>query len=516
VPGYIWNGTTTGPYLDGLDGQTRYYRIGVATGDYTSGTVGAALTFTSGTQSGVVEITAYTSATSVSARVLSDVGSTSATTIWSEGSWSDFQGWPTAVRFHEGRLWWAGQNGLFGSVSDNFYSMSADVIGESGPINRTIGSGPVDTINWIMSVGRMIIGAQGAEWSVKSSAFDTPLTPTDFSIRPASTQGSGGVDALRIDQRVVFLDRTSIKLFEMVFDIQSYDYGSHDITAIVPELGLPSIVRIDIQRKPDTRFHCVRSDGTVMLGVRDAVEDVMSWQDIETDGLIEDVVILPGVVGSTEDQVYYVVNRTINGSTVRHLEKWAKETECRGSTLNKQADAHITFTNSPASTTISGLTHLIGESVIVWQDGVDAQDSSGDIKTFTVAAGGTITVDTAATTGIVGLSYTATWKSAKLGMQPSVMQSILTEHKRINALGLVAAWIHAKGLKFGPDFDNLDNMPVMEDGAAVTATSTRTTYDHERIPFPTTWDTDSRLCLQAEAPRPCTVLACVIDMEVST
>jgi len=31
------------------------------------------------------------------------------------------------------------------------------------------------------------------------------------------------------------------------------------------------------------------------------------------------------------------------------LEKWAKETECRGGTLNKQADAFLTY--SGASTT---------------------------------------------------------------------------------------------------------------------------------------------------------------------
>jgi len=52
----------------------------------------------------------------------------------------------------------------------------------------------------------------------------------------------------------------------------------------------------------------------------------------------------PGRDRSTEDQVYYVVNRTINGATVRYLEKWAKETDCRGGTLNKQADAFIIFT----------------------------------------------------------------------------------------------------------------------------------------------------------------------------
>lgn len=284
VPGEVWNGNVTGPYIDGLDGQTRYYRIGVKTSNYTSGTVQAALTYTSGTLVGIARITGFGNNLSVSAQVLSDIGSTSATAIWSEGTWSDLRGWPTAGKLHEGRLWWAGQNGLFGSISDNYFSMDENVIGDAGPINRTIGSGPVDTINWIASLQRLLLGAQGTEFTVKSSAFDTPLTPTDFTIKPASTNGSGNVDAVRMDQRAVYVDRTGVKVYELVFDIQTYEYSSNDLTAIVPELGVPGISRIAIQRKPDTRVHCVRSDGTVMLGVIDKVEDVLAWVNIVPNG----------------------------------------------------------------------------------------------------------------------------------------------------------------------------------------------------------------------------------------
>ncbi len=515
VPGGVWGGNVSGPYLDGLDGQTRYYRIGVATGDFTSGTVNGTLTFTSGTLAGVVRITAYTSNTSVSAQVLSDIGSTSATAIWSEGSWSSRSGYPTSIKLHEGRLWWAGQNGLFGSISDNYYSYDENFEGDAGAINRTIGSGPVDVINNIVSLQRMILMAQGAEYSVKSSAFDTPLTPTDFTIKAASTQGSTNVDSVRIDQRAAFVDRSGIKVFELVFDLQTYEYSSNDLTAVVPELGLPKIVRIGLQRKPDTRIHCVRSDGTVMLAVLDKVEDVLAWVEVNKngDGEVVDVVVLPGQVGSTEDQVYYAVRRTVNGSSVCYWEKWAKETECRGGTLNKQAESFIVFTNSPASTTVA-VPHLVGEDVVVWQDGFCPEDSDGVPKTFTVSASGTIALDTAATTGVVGLSYISQWQSSKLGLQQSLAEAMLNQHKKLSHLGVVGAWLHPKGIKFGPDFDNLDDMPAVEGGTAINQNTVRTQYDEEPIPFPGTWDTDARLCIQAQAPRPATLLALIPDMEM--
>lgn len=522
VPGEVWNGNVTGPYLDGLDGQTRYYKLGVATGDYTSGTVQASLGFTSGTLDGIVRITGFTSNLVVTARVLSDIGTTSATAIWREGSWSDLRGFPTSVLLQEGRLWWAGQNGLFGTISDSYFSMDEDVTGDSGPINRTIGSGPVDTINWIMGLQRIILGAQGAEFAVKSSAFDTPLTPTDFTIKQASTQGSGAVDCIKIDQRGVFVDRTSIKVFEVVFDIQTYEYSSNDITAIVPELGSPGIVRMDVQRKPDTRIHCVRSDGTVMVSVADKIEDVLCWIEVTSDGadgLIEDVVVLPAEVGSTEDQVYYVVKRSVNGATVRYLEKWAKETECRGTSsadtaLNKQADSFVVYDGSPA--TVLSVPHLIGEDVVVWADGVDLSPGApGSQTTYTVGGGGTITVASPVENAVIGLPYTAQWQSAKLGIQASLALSPLNERKRINHLGLVGAWLHPKGIQFGPDFDNMNDLPEIENGTTVPPNTIRISYDQDPIVFPGVWDPDARLCIQAQAPRPATILAMVPDFVVS-
>lgn len=498
---------------DGFDNQIVFYRIGVKTGNYVAGTITVDLSIVGvGSIRGVARITAFSSATSVSAEVLSDLGNATATAIWSEGSWSDFRGWPTAVRLNEGRLGWFGRNGAWLSVSDSFESFDPDTVGDSGPINRTIGSGPVDVINWALSLQRLILGAQGAELSAKSSSLDEPLTPTNFNIKTASTQGSSAVEPGVIDKRGVFVDRSGLKVFEVSFDAQSYDYGSSDLTLLVPELGSPGITRLGIQRKPDTRIHCVRSDGVAMVAIFDKVEDVLCWLTVSTDGLIEDVVILPGANGSTDDQVYYLVNRTINGATVRYLEKWAKETECRGGTLNKQADSFILYSGAPTAT-ITGLSSLEAKAVIVWGDGVDLSPGTSSQTTYTVT-GGQITLPTAVSNAVIGLPYTGQWKSAKLGLQVSLASSTLTQQKRISHMGLVMAYVHPLGLQFGPDFDHLDDLPGIEQGAPVDPAAIRTAYDEQEHIFPGIWTTDARLCLQAMAPRPVTVLAAVPDLEI--
>ena len=520
VSGQTWT-TSVMPvstaYDDTLLNQQIYYRMGIKTGDYSSAdSVTGTLRYNAGSQRGIVRISAVATSLSASAEVITELGATSATDIWQEGIWSSFQGYPTSVRLHEGRLWWFGRRWLIGSVSDDFVSFDETVFGSSGPIVRTLGSGPVDVINWALSLERLIIGAEGREISVRSSAFETPLTPIDTNLKDLSTQGSAAIEAYEIDQNGIFVHRNGIKIYEIGVSTDSVsgrvNYSSADLMELVPELGAVGIVRMDIQRQPDTRIHCVLTDGTALIGVYSAAEKILSWQTVSTDGLIEDVVILPAVVNTTEDQVYYLVNRTVNGSTVRYLEKWAKETECRGAASSKNSDSHIAATIGGPSLVVSGLDHLEGESVVAWGDAEPYLDSNDDPQTFTVSSG-KITLPTAAATTVVGLAYTGQWKSTKLGTALSIIQTLLGSRKRIGHIAFMLAYTSRAGFQFGPAFDRLDDMPKIEKGT--TADSLYSAYDEQMIPFPSTWTPDLRLCLQAKSPMPATVMAVAMEVETT-
>jgi hypothetical protein len=514
-----WTADTTSTYNDTLNNQIVYYRL-ILTTRVAPDNVTMQLRIGSGSIRGIVRVTGYTNSTTVSAAVITSLGGTDPTADWQEGMWSHLTGWPTSVRLHEGRLWWAGLNGIWGSISDAYDSMDETFVGSAGPINRTVGSGPVDTINWLLSLKGMILGAQGAEWVVRASSLDEPLTPTNFNIKGGSTQGSGGVEAVKIDQSGCFVNRSGMRVYDLSFSLRDYDYTATDMMQLCPEIGQPGIVRMDVQRQPYTRLHCIRSDGTAVVAVTDRVEEVLAWVPITTDGVIEDVAVLPAIEGDTDDQVYYVVRRTINGATVRYIEKWAQESQCTGGALNCQADSYVSYSGAPTYT-VTGLDHLNGKQVVVWADGADV----GTIDTarpwtqrYTVT-GGVITLATAASNVVVGLPYTAQFKSAKLGIVVDG-GSPLSQQKKGFHIGLVLVDTHRKGLKFGPTLDDtgslcMDDMPSVEDGTAVTS-EVISDYDQNRIEFPGIWTTDMRVCLQAQAPRPCTVLAITLEEEQNT
>lgn len=494
---------------DGLANQIIFYRIGVGS-TYTSGSPACTLNYASGGLTGVVRITGSTGSTTASAIVLDSLGSTAATELWEEGEWSTLRGFPSAVTLHEGRLWWAGKSKIWGSVSDAFESFNPDTEGDSGPINRSIATGGVDTVQWLRSLGRLIVGTESRELQAKTGSIDEPLTPTNFNLRDISGQGSAPVQAVKLDTGLLFVQTSKTRVMQTVYASDILDYKTLHRTILVPEIGEPSIARMAVQRQPDTRVHCVRgdTDGTVAMLIDDPIEEVSAWVDIASTaaaGFIEDVAILPGA-GLGEDQVYYVVRRTINGTVQRYLEKFAFESQARGGSSNRMADSFVIYNGT--ATTIISATHLAGSSVIAW-------GATADLGSYTCSSSlGQVTLSQATTYACVGLPYEAWYKSAKLAYATEHGTALL-QRKRVNHLGLALAYTHAQGLQYGPSTNStdLDSLPLMEAGTSISTDVVNATYDYDTVEFNGEWNTDSRIVLRAVAPRPCTVLGAVIQIE---
>lgn len=307
----------------------------------------------------------------------------------------------------------------------------------------------------------------------------------------------------KLDSSLIYVQSSKTRIINLSYDSSLYDYRGSDLSLIAPEVGQPSVTKIAVQRQPDTRIHCMRSDGSVAILVFNEIEQVQCWVEYETDGAVEDILIFPG---DDEDIVYYLVDRpNSSGTSQYYLEKWAKESECQGGTTNKQADSFITYSGS-STTSITGLDHLEGLEVVAWGDGA----YNG---TYTVSSG-SITLDTAVSEAVVGLGYTATFESAKLAYAAG-LGSALTQLKRVSQIGLILRNTHATGIKYGPDSSNLDDIP--KDDLPLASGSPDedhvfSDYDKVMFSFDGTWDTDPRVYLQAQAPKPCTVLAAVIGL----
>jgi hypothetical protein len=480
---------------------TAWYRFGFTA--YTSGYATVGFTYGGGGGRGEGRIISVNSPTSANIEITNLFEGYYPGYKWRTGEWSPGYGWPSAVTIHDGRLFWFGRDKVWGSISDDYINFDETNVTAAGPINRSFGSGPFANVNWAMSLTRLLVGRDASVASIRSSSFDAPLTPTDFTIRDCSSKGTARLKPVKVDDKAIYVDKSGRRVYELAFSNDSGDYADRDLTRLNLDIGMQGFVDMAVQRQPDTRVHLVRGDGQAAVLVYDAADQVVAWYRIETDGDIENVCVLPG---DQEDAVYYVIKRTINGATKRYVEKFAQITECIGSTVSKLADSHVNYAGV-ATTTISGLDHLEGEEVVVWGDGKD-------VGAYTVSGGAITGLTTAVTSATVGLSYEAKFLSAKLAYAAKLGTAI-NQSKRISQVGLVLLNTHYQGLEVGPDFDTMDQLPVIEEGTETPVDTIWSEYDAPMNAFNGTWKTDTRIALRATAPRPATVMAVSFNIQTN-
>lgn len=496
-----------------------WYKLGFEDGTYTSGTVTLDVGYRGWGGSGIGRITAYNSATSVDVEILTNYFDTIPSTDWRLGEWSENYIWPSAVALAEGRLWWSGSDRLWGSVSDDYENFNDETEGDSGPISRSIATDGVNTTQWIVALQRLVIGTNGSVAVCKSTNFDEPITPTNFTIKSSSETGSAPVDPLKFDSRLIYVEKSGTALMEATYDGSINDYNITQLSKLATDLFSGGIKTMAVQRRPDNRLWVVMDDGSCVCVVYEPLEEVLAFIPIDTDGTFESVAVLPA---TTQDRVYFVVNRTIDSATVRYIEKMALDTEVRPSTTCKVMDAFASGTNSPASTTINVGTHLEAESVVVWADGAPLTEVDEDgytvPLTYTVNGSGNITVASEVTDWVAGLPYSARYKSARLAYGASRGTAML-QKKKVTHIGMILTDFVRAGIRYGSQFDNTERpmypLPPLVDGVAADAIVLSDVKDETMFSFPGEWNTDSRVCIEWQSPFTATVMGLVYGVETN-
>lgn len=501
-----------------------YYRLAARPGATIVGSITASLSYQGGNKTGIFRLTGVASSTSASAEVIRQLGDTNFTDDWREGAWSDAASWPSSVAFHDGRIWWAGLDKVYGSVSDDYYNYDPATEGDSGPIVRSVATGPVEGIGWMLPLQRLVVGTASAEVSIRSSSFDEPLTPTAFTARNASTVGSSPVQAIAVDSTGIFVQRNKSKIFELVYDVEINDYSSREITRLNQDICKPGVAQVAVQRQPDTRVFFVKEDGKLSMLVYDRADAVSGLCRLETDGEFQSIAILPT---GEEDDVYFVVERTINSVTKRYIEKFASTDELQGGEESWLVDSAVRFQSVSPTTTVTGLTHLIGKQVVVYyqrfggyqndafQDDAFQVTNEGAAEprtTYTVNGSGEISLDFAVTDIIIGLPYEARFKSVKLAYG-STAGTALTQKKRVDHLALLGVNTAPDGLRIGRDFDNMTKLSSIYKGKALEPYYIVSEWDYDATAFGGKYDTDSRVCIKAVSPYPATIAGMVIHLQ---
>jgi hypothetical protein len=472
---------------------------------------------------GYVKITGYTSATVVSATVVGTLHNpVGATKNWRFGAWSNTTGWPACVTFFQERLVFANtsnqpqtiwmscsgdyENFMPSGVPGGTYPTADSTVNDDNAITYTIASNKVNAIRWLDATSNLVIGTAGAEWIAKQASTADPLSPTNIQVLQQTTYGSDAVPVRRIGTAALFVQRSGRKIRELQYNFDVDAYIAKDISILSEHLFTENNYTVDnaFQSEPDSIYWVAMQSGRLLGMTYLKEQEVVGFHQHEFGGafsggiaVCESVACIPNV-GATSDSLYVIIKRTINGSTKRYIEVVTDAfAPVNSSDKNDMwfVDSGLKYSGA-ATSTITGLTHLIGQTVAVVANGANR-------STAVVNGSGQITLSRSATNVIVGLPYTSRIQTLPLegGGQAGTAQG---KQARISAVTL--RLLNSLGFQAGESETNLDRKEFRQAGDPMDSSPPLYTGD-KQISLNQSYTTDRSFWIVQDLPYPLTVLS---------
>ena len=334
-----------------------------------------------------------------------------------EDTWSASKGWPRTVTFHQGRLYFGGSksrpNTIFASRVARFFDFNPGETLDDDAIVATLATDSVNAITGLFAGRDLQIFTKGGEFFISQASLD-PITPNNIVVSTATRRGAKeGIKPVGAESGTLFIQRAGKALREFLFSDVELSYISNNISLLSSHL-LKSPSDMALRKATST------DDGDLLLIVNEqdgslATYSILRGQNViapslcTVDGTFEKVAV-------DVDTIYFVVKRTINGSTVYYIEAFNDDNTTDSNVL-------LIGASLPGTTTVTGLNHLEGKTVKVIVDDVMQNEK--------VVSSGQIIIDSVPTAYIeIGLDYIPEVKTLPVELKLS-SGNIIAQRKRI-------------------------------------------------------------------------------------
>lgn len=198
------------------------------------------------------------------------------------------------------------------------------IVQDDDAIGFDVASDDYDEIRSLVQMRQLLAFTQSGVYAIAGFQGE-PLSPTSVDIRQhgARPGGASWVTPAVAGDAVLYVQDKGSSVRELFYDATFDAYRDSDVSWFATHLfdGY-TVVACAYQGYPNFTWWGVRSDG-LLLGFtyfRTGDGVVMGWHQHPVDGAVEWVEVTPE---GTEDFVNVVVRRTVNGATVRYVERMA-------------------------------------------------------------------------------------------------------------------------------------------------------------------------------------------------
>lgn len=315
---------------------------------------------------GLLVITNYISGSTVDARVVrmmtSDVPSQAGAWILNQGIWNEENGYPRCGAFFQQSLVIGGSPAFPHTVAKSAIGLPFSFelgVNDDDAFLYTLDVSEFDPILHMAKVGsQLLVLTSGSEYTL-TGGVETPMTPTNTQVNSPSDYGCNSVKPLRVDNDIVFINRTGRKYRALGYELQRDSFASPDLTKLSEHITVSGIVDMSYQQEPESIIWAVRNDGTMVTMCIDRAEGILAFsRQVPTAGTsYESVEVIPG--DDFLDEVWCVVN---TGSG-RYIESFDRQTPYG-------LVSAVSESANPAKTTFEGLDHLEGQTVEIVGDDI--------------------------------------------------------------------------------------------------------------------------------------------------
>jgi hypothetical protein len=215
-------------------------------------------------------------------------------------------------------------------------------------------------IQWVFGQKELMIGAQTLEYI---AIADGIYAPNDLGVALHSSHGSAHVQPVALGPNVVFAADGGSRVRAMAASSLDQGYVAQDLTLWHPDLCGSGIKRIVRMRNPHQMVVVLLNNGELALLHIEPYAEITGWSRLNLNANIKDICVIPDENGL--DTLFMVVRRKVNGATKLYLEAIPNWTHDR--VLDYMGSAVVRADGVPSST-VGGLTHLMGENVQVVGD----------------------------------------------------------------------------------------------------------------------------------------------------
>lgn len=235
--------------------------------------------------------------------------------------------YPSCGTFFEQRLVVAGSDNnpqrINGSVQGDYENFISDTGEDDYAVQFDIISGKLDRIRWLVGQQQLMWGTSGGVGRMTGSSGGA-LTQSNVDSKKQITTGVASVHPQIANDDILWVTRSAktVRLLQYIW--QNDKWVAPDLTRVARHItkgatkATSGITQTAFQSEPYPVFWAVRADGQLLGMTYESQEQVYAWFRIVTDGYIESVACISR--DNDEDEIWIIVQRTINENTVRYVE----------------------------------------------------------------------------------------------------------------------------------------------------------------------------------------------------